>query len=62
MTLWICNAGLRVADPALLGLYVDPGAGLFLFQIAGSMLAGAAFMVRRRIARLLAEFRRWICG
>lgn len=31
--------------------YVDPGSGLLLFQIAGSMFAGAMFFMRTRIRR-----------
>jgi len=33
--------------------YVDPGSGYLLLQIAGSMLAGAAFFVRHRLKRML---------
>jgi hypothetical protein len=32
--------------------YVDPGSGYVLFQIVGSMLAGAAFFVRHRLRRM----------
>jgi hypothetical protein len=32
--------------------YVDPGSGLLFFQVAGSMLAGALFVLRTRIRRL----------
>lgn len=32
--------------------YVDPGSGLLAFQIGGSMLAGAAFVLRAKLRRL----------
>jgi hypothetical protein len=32
--------------------YVDPGSGLLIFQVAGSMLTGACFMLRRKLRRL----------
>jgi len=32
--------------------YVDPGSGYVLFQIVGSMLAGAAFFIRHRLRRM----------
>jgi hypothetical protein len=31
--------------------YVDPGSGLLLFQIGGSMFAGAIFFLRTRIRK-----------
>ena len=33
--------------------YVDPGSGYLFLQVAGSMLAGAAFFVRYRLKRML---------
>jgi len=33
--------------------YADPGSGYLLFQIVGSMLAGAVFFVRHRLRRIL---------
>lgn len=33
--------------------YVDPGSGLLALQVGGSMLAGALFIVRARIRKLL---------
>lgn len=33
--------------------YVDPGSGYLLLQVLGSMLAGAAFVVRHRLRRML---------
>lgn len=35
--------------------YVDPGSGLLAFQIAGSMIAGVAYYLRARIARLFSR-------
>jgi hypothetical protein len=32
--------------------YVDPGSGLLVFQIAGSMIAGVYFMFRRKLRQL----------
>jgi hypothetical protein len=32
--------------------YVDPGSGLLFFQMGGSMLAGALFVMRARIRKL----------
>lgn len=33
--------------------YVDPGSGLLAIQVGGSMLAGALFMLRTKIRKLL---------
>ncbi len=33
--------------------YVDPGSGLLAVQMGGSMLAGALFILRSRIRRIL---------
>ena len=32
--------------------YVDPGSGLLAFQVGGSMLAGALFILRAKIRKL----------
>ena len=32
--------------------YVDPGSGLLVFQVGGSMLAGALFVLRAKIRKL----------
>jgi hypothetical protein len=32
--------------------YVDPGSGLLFFQVGGSMLAGALFVLRTKIRKL----------
>ncbi|HZU09122.1 MAG TPA: hypothetical protein VFA02_04410 [Pseudacidobacterium sp.] len=36
--------------------YVDPGSGLLIFQVAGSMLTGACFMLRRKLRRLFGHW------
>jgi hypothetical protein len=33
--------------------YVDPGSGLLFFQVAGSMIAGALFVMRTKVRKLL---------
>lgn len=33
--------------------YVDPGSGMFLLQIVGSVFAGTVFLIRKRIYELL---------
>lgn len=33
--------------------YVDPGSGLLFLQVGGSMLAGALFVLRQKIRKLL---------
>ena len=38
--------------------YVDPGAGLLMLQMLGSTLAGAMFLVRKRIRQLLGRISR----
>jgi hypothetical protein len=37
--------------------YIDPGSGLLVFQLGGSMLAGALFVLRRKLRRLLGRGR-----
>jgi len=38
--------------------YVDPGSGLFLFQVAGSTFAGTLFLLRKRIRNFFERFGR----
>lgn len=40
---------VAVARPA--HAYVDPGSGLLAFQVGGSMLAGALFVLRTKIRK-----------
>jgi hypothetical protein len=35
--------------------YVDPGSGLLAFQVGGSMLAGALFVLRTKIRKLFSR-------
>jgi len=42
------------AQPAY--AYVDPGTGLFLFQMVGSTFAGMMFLLRKRVRRLFGLF------
>jgi len=35
--------------------YVDPGSGLLVFQVGGSMLAGALFVLRAKIRKLFSR-------
>ena len=37
--------------------YIDPGSGLLICQMGGSILAGALFVLRRRLRRLLGRER-----
>jgi hypothetical protein len=37
--------------------YIDPGSGLLVCQMGGSMLAGALFVLRRKLRRLLGRGR-----
>jgi hypothetical protein len=46
----ICVFLAAAAKPA--HAYVDPGSGLLFFQMGGSMLAGALFVMRARIRKL----------
>ena len=38
--------------------YIDPGSGFVFLQVAGSMLAGAAYYLRHRLKRILGAVRR----
>jgi hypothetical protein len=52
LTLFFCFC-LMVATERRAMAYVDPGSGLLAIQSLGSMLAAAAFFMRRRIMGLL---------
>ena len=45
-------AGLLLAFEKPAHAYVDPGSGLLIFQVLGSMVAGAAYFLRYRIRRI----------
>jgi hypothetical protein len=49
-TLEIVALSLSLEKPA--HAYVDPGSGFLFLQVAGSMMAGALFYLRRRVKRL----------
>jgi len=38
--------------------YIDPGSGFVFLQVAGSMVAGAAYYLRHRLKQLFASVRR----
>jgi hypothetical protein len=40
-----------IAQPAY--AYVDPGSGLFAVQLIGTTIAGAIFLIRRRLRRII---------
>lgn len=42
---------IAAAKPA--NAYVDPGSGLLFLQVGGSMLAGAMFVLRSKLRKLL---------
>ncbi|MGA8740546.1 MAG: hypothetical protein WB561_05100 [Terracidiphilus sp.] len=42
------------AQPAY--AYIDPGSGLLLLQVIGSMFAGFTFVVRKRLRHLFGRF------
>ena len=45
-------AALAVAFQKPAYAYADPGSGLLFVQVAGSMLAGALFMVRSKLRKI----------
>ena len=47
---------VTTAKPAY--AYVDPGAGLFLFQVIGSAFAGLGLLLRKRVGRFFGAFGR----
>lgn len=55
---WFCFGALQVlvfliAAEKPANAYVDPGSGLLFLQVGGSMLAGAMFVLRQKIRKLL---------
>lgn len=53
MLLAIAQVGaLAVAFQKPAYAYADPGSGLLFLQVAGSMLAGALFMIRSKLRKL----------
>ena len=51
--LWIFLVLCVSAQPVY--AYVDPGAGLLLFQVAGSTFAGFMFLIRKKIRNAIAR-------
>jgi hypothetical protein len=51
---WFCLLVCSFALPA--HAYVDPGTGLFVFQMLTTTLAGITFMLRKRIRELFERF------
>jgi hypothetical protein len=49
----VCQVlALMVASEKPAHAYVDPGSGLLVFQVLGSMVAGAVYFLRYRIRKL----------
>ena len=53
---WALVLTCAIAQPAY--GYVDPGSGLFLFQVIGSTFVGMTFLLRRRIRQFFDLFGR----
>jgi len=51
-------AGLLVTFERPARAYIDPGSGFVFLQVAGSMLAGAIYYMRRRLRRMISSIRR----
>jgi hypothetical protein len=51
-------ASLLIAFERPARAYVDPGSGFVFLQVAGSMVAGAAYYLRHRVKRILLSLRR----
>jgi len=57
LTLLLWVAVISVAtQPAC--AYVDPGSGLFALQLIGTSIAGAIFLIRRRLRSLIRSLHR----
>jgi hypothetical protein len=54
VAIWVLSVVNIVAQPAY--AYVDPGSGLLALQIIGSTLAGAMYLVRKRIREVFGFF------
>lgn len=48
---------LAIAFEQCAHAYIDPGSGLLICQMGGSMLAGALFVLRRQLRRFLGRER-----
>lgn len=56
VAVWFFGVINLIAVPA--HAYVDPGSGLLALQIIGSTLAGAMFLIRKRIRDMFGFFSR----
>jgi hypothetical protein len=54
VVMWLFIAVSTLAKPAY--GYVDPGSGLFVTQILGSMFVGFTFLIRKRIRQVFGIF------
>jgi hypothetical protein len=50
VVIWLFILLNCTAQPAY--AYIDPGSGLLLFQLIGSMFAGMTFVLRKRLRQL----------
>ena len=48
----VCVCVLVATEQRAMAMYVDPGSGLLVLQSAASLLAAAAFFLRRKIRAL----------
>lgn len=53
----VCICVLIATEQRAMAMYVDPGSGLLALQSAASIVAAAAFFLRRKIAAMF-NFRR----
>src|SRR5581483_8617125 len=53
---WFFALLSAIAQPAQ--AYVDPGSGLLIYQITGSLFTGILFVLRKRMRQLLRAFSR----
>jgi hypothetical protein len=51
-------AALLVACERPAQAYVDPGSGFVFLQVAGSMLAGTIYYMRRRLRQMISSMRK----
>jgi hypothetical protein len=52
--LWFFALVCVLVQPAY--AYVDPGSGLLLYQLTGSLFTGILFLLRRRVRKLFGRF------
>jgi hypothetical protein len=54
----VCACVLIATEQRAMAMYVDPGSGLLALQSAASVMAAAAFFLRRKIRRLFGSRRK----